>query len=1777
MSSLDTDTLKYYSSETLLVDVLDDLRDDKPDPGQKREAQHIINALLKLSPGIFSDTLSIPVQDFEISLGSLLSGTVITETESNANIPPLSQENNRKGSAKKGGNRDLKGSGGVNSIRVDDAVDAPMNSYSAAQLVQEVLVTGCLTASNITFSGNESVQIGYFNKGNADFPLSEGIVLSTGNVADAEGDNTATNITTEVGTGGDTELQNIATGTVQDASVLEFDFVPAGNTVTFSYIFASEEYPEWSCSEYNDVFGFFVTSLENDGINYNNQNVAQLPGGLGNVSINNVHGPGRGDGSLSYNYDETLSNPFGCSGVSTSTVFSENFSSGLAQWTFNPSQGNWYIKSSKARFDDRTPSRRYNYSYAMESVAINVTPNITTELSYNLQLNDYSDNQQEFMEVEVWDGSSWNSVAIYANDGNFSNSYQIDISAYVTTSQIKVRFRAHGDDSNDIDYWYVDEIQVTQSVVSGSNETDYYSFNTSCSSSNPDYYVDQSSYVYETGTGDCIESVRGFPPYTLYKNIEADGRTVKLTATFTAVPCSTYHIKLAVGDVADRQYDSWVFLEGSSFSSNDVQLTAYGNGVLGAEEIYEGCTSNSLIVSRTSGDNSQELSVDVSYSPAGINGVDIVQMDGSPLPNNITLPPGVDSDTLFYYAVDDGTQEPAETEVFTMSFNTGCPCDPVPNVISLDLTIYDAISLEEPDIISSNVECAGESNGVIVVNPLWGSGVYEFQINGGTWQSSNTFSALPQGMYTIGVRDSLYQFNCQPVIEVDSVLIEEPEPIVASAGLDKTICNGTTTVLNGSGGALFSWSPSDWLNNANVASPVVTPSGVTNTPVSKTYILTVTDANGNCADTDTIIVNVNPRPEVNITANGEVTNSYDVCPDDNTVLFANILSSTQTSSSAFLWNNGETTQSITVSPNSSQTFDVTVENEYGCAKTDIIQLQVYPIYVSVDAITDVICTEDADAGATINVSGHPGIFPVSVNITSDLGYSNSLNFTEAGQQLISNLGIGSYSAVGSSLTIGCTSTDSFIIQASDDTPPVLDFRKPADSVVVLIIPDGQTSGYVSVPEPEATDNCSVSVDNDQTGGANASGTYPLGTTVITYTATDSNGNDVTLTQKVEVYPDSHSSISCPPDINIGQNPSPEDFTIDLDQVALSTANNWTPVDTTYSALSAPLPDPAGTGCDYYRTRTYTATWVHKNGVNYHDDECTRYYYFSQDDEAPTITCAPDVAVNVDSGECYATVTLTAPTTSDNCGVASVTNNAPASGQYPVGTTTVTWTVTDDNGLTATCEQDVVVTDNIAPTITCASDVAVNVDADECYASVTLVAPTTADNCGVASVTNNAPVSGEYPVGTTTVTWTVTDDNGLTATCEQDVVVTDNIAPTITCASDVFVNVDADECYASVTLVAPVTADNCGVASVTNNAPVSGEYPVGTTTVTWTVTDDNGLTATCEQDVVVTDNIAPTITCASDVAVTTDAGVCNAAITVLTPTTTDNCGIASIINDFNGTSDASGTYPIGTTSVKWTVTDNSGNTSSCIQLIEVADDEDPSISNCPSDISISVNAMTCNAIATWTAPTASDNCSISSFASTHNSGDAFSVGTTTVTYTATDAAGNTANCSFNVTVTDVIPTISIDDISVVEGDAGTKAMDFTVSLSVAACTTAISVDYTINALSATEDTDYTATSYTNTLNFAAGETSKTISVNANGDLITENDETFKIVLSGVSNATISDSEAIGTIEDNDAAELNLDATTYSVNEGDGTLTITVTLDTAVEGGVSVNYATSNSSA
>jgi gliding motility-associated-like protein len=542
---------------------------------------------------------------------------------------------------------------------------------------------------------------------------------------------------------------------------------------------------------------------------------------------------------------------------------------------------------------------------------------------------------------------------------------------------------------------------------------------------------------------------------------------------------------------------------------------------------------------------------------------------------------------------------------------------------------------------------------------------------------------------------------------------------------------------------------------------------------------------------------------------------------------------------------------------------------------------------------------------------------------------------------------------------------------------------------------GYCYATVTLLAPLTNDNCAVaSVTN------NAPATFPVGTTIVTWTVNDIHGNSNTCDQTVTVTDNEIPTITCPANVSVNNDPG----------YCYATATLGTPVTNDNCAVAsvtnnAPATFPVGT-----TTVTWTVNDIHGNSAT-----CQQIVTVT-DNELPTITCPANVSVNNDPGYCYATVTLLAPLTNDNCAVASVTNNAPAT--FPVGTTTVTWTVNDIHGNSATCQQTVNVTDNELPTITCPANVSVNNDPGYCYATATLGTPVTNDNCAVASVTNNAPAT--FPVGTTTVTWTVSDIHGNSNTCDQTVTVTDNEIPTITCPADVSVNNDPGYCYATVTLLTPLTNDNCAVASVTNNAPAT--FPVGTTTVTWTVNDIHGNSATCQQIVTVTDNELPTIICPPEITVFTDPGQCYSSVTLVPPQTNDNCGVQSVTNN------APGTLQVGTLLIQWTVTDIHGNTNSCNQVVNVIDNQNPTIS-CPADIAVNNDPGHCFATPDLGSPVTADNCGIATVM--NNAPASFPVGTTTVTWTVIDIHGNSATCQQTVTVTDnELPVITCPaDISV----------------------------------------------------------------------------------------------------------------------------------------------------
>lgn len=161
----------------------------------------------------------------------------------------------------------------------------------AENLVKDVFITGsCKNVSNIQSSGS-SESFGVFENGATIVGFPDGIILSTGDARSAEGPNESVETSTEFGRRSvDKDLVEIATDILFDVTVLEFDFIPVEAEVTFQYVFASEEYCEFVGTNFNDVFGFFVSGPGINGPFADNAiNVARLPGSNEFVSINTVN------------------------------------------------------------------------------------------------------------------------------------------------------------------------------------------------------------------------------------------------------------------------------------------------------------------------------------------------------------------------------------------------------------------------------------------------------------------------------------------------------------------------------------------------------------------------------------------------------------------------------------------------------------------------------------------------------------------------------------------------------------------------------------------------------------------------------------------------------------------------------------------------------------------------------------------------------------------------------------------------------------------------------------------------------------------------------------------------------------------------------------------------------------------------------------------------------------------------------------------------------------------------------------------------------------------------------------------------------------------------------------------------------------------------------------------------------------------------------------------------------------------------------------------------
>ncbi len=616
------------------------------------------------------------------------------------------------------------------------------------------------------------------------------------------------------------------------------------------------------------------------------------------------------------------------------------------------------------------------------------------------------------------------------------------------------------------------------------------------------------------------------------------------------------------------------------------------------------------------------------------------------------------------------------------------------------------------------------------------------------------------------------------------------------------------------------------------------------------------------------------------------------------------------------------------------------------------------------------------------------------------------------------------------LTYTFTDTNGCTNSASDDIEvfalPTVTFTAPADLCVDAGVQAGLGSGTPTggvYSGPGVTDDgngMTYSFDPAAAG---------VGTHTITYTFTDTNGCSGSATDDVEVF-----------DLPMVSFIAPADLCIDTGvQAGLG---GGSPTGGVYSGAGVTDDgngmtysfDPAAAGPG---TTTITYTFTDTNGcTNSASDDIEVFALPTVTFTAPADLC---IDAGVQAGLGGGTPTggvYSGPGVTDDGNGMTYSFDPAAAG---VGTHTLTYTFTDVNGCTNSASDDIevfalpTVTFTAPPSPICPNTVLTGLGGGTPTGGVYSGPGVTDDGNGMTFTFD----SGAAGTGMHTITYTFTDTNGCTGSASDTVTVEDTTPPAITCPGDITVNNDAGVCGAVVTYTAPVGTDNCSGATTMQTAglPSGSTFPVGTTTNTFLVTDGSGNTASCSFTVTVIDNENPMINCPADITVGNDPGVCGAAVTY-SVTSSDNCPGETIMQTAGLASGS--VFPVGTTTNTFIVTDAAGNTATCSFDVTVNDTENPTIT-CPADISVNNDPGVCGAAVTYSV-TSSDNCPGETIMQTAGlaSGSVFPVGTTTNTFVVTDAAGNTATCSFDVTVTDNEPPVAMCQDITVQLDANGMA-------------------------------------------------------------------------------------------------------------------------------------------
>ncbi|TVR86203.1 MAG: HYR domain-containing protein, partial [Saprospirales bacterium] len=598
----------------------------------------------------------------------------------------------------------------------------------------------------------------------------------------------------------------------------------------------------------------------------------------------------------------------------------------------------------------------------------------------------------------------------------------------------------------------------------------------------------------------------------------------------------------------------------------------------------------------------------------------------------------------------------------------------------------------------------------------------------------------------------------------------------------------------------------------------------------------------------------------------------------------------------------------------------------------------------------------------------------------------------------------------------------------DNTPPVwLTHPLPQDTTVECD----------QIPAPvtlEAEDLCSeVNIEfEEEVLGDTIAGSYTLSRS---WSAADHCGNEIDHQQLLTVVDLTPPTIACP-----------DTVVIDADEhcsVTMPDLRAQVTVDDNCSAIpNISINQIPSQGLTVIVEEiTVFAVAIDEAGNSITCTFILKVENFGQD---ASIQCPEPVSVNAQEGDCYKFVEFEASFTQGCDGVVIVNDfnsgAEDASGVYPLGTTEVSFVLSQNGQPADSCVSSVEVLDVEVPELTCPDDIAVDTDPDACLATGILPGEAWASStCGNVLVSVDIPTSLE--IGLNTIVHTAEADNGQTAQCEQIVEVHDANPPSIDCPDDLTVQVDSGQCVASGVETGDATATSlCGEVEIESDAPEI--FSVGTTIVTYTATSDNDLEANCEQQVTITWMDAVEINCPDDITKVLIGGDCELEdLDLGTPVLMPLCGDISIGND------APGVFEAGITAVTHTATLPNGTELTCVQEVEVIDNYPISIV-CPESLVFITEPGICEVVN----PDVGEAEVFTVCQSATVESDVPAVllpGTHTVTHTASTGSGIEVSCEQIVEVQDhEDPTIVCPDDKAVQIPLGSSNAQVDLSLATA---------------------------------------------------------------------------------------------------------------------------------